>query len=388
MYSDVVASRPPSPVNNQMRAVPAPVDPSRGQAVEAGMDSNVVVAPLGNIIATPEVQRTEPQGEWTLVQKRRARSLESEGVRSRRGHISPVREPVAPAVAATINLAQNSLTREQAELIQARNARVFKQPAQRHPTESVGEGPSNPKGKGVDPQEWGAAGLTKVDLDIANQQAILDSLLQKKAEVAEAERRRNVSVVPSQPLPTPLIPITEERRASTRIPSVPAVAIPVTMRADAQINPHSYLGMTFDALRRGRSGPPGPPGPPSDNGSGGGSGGGRRGGQGPPYGGGPDPYQGGNGPPGGGPGGDPSPFPHFDPSPHSRSRSRDSRRHYHSNIKPFKPTPYSGEKDSRLFNRFARECHLYLRMGRVPFEDRIFTISRFLKDKAYDFYIQ
>lgn len=384
-YSDVVASRPPSPMAGP--ALPM-VDPrvsrgveinSRGYAVEPS-----VVTPAA--INVPEhPPRNIPSSDGlNNIPRRRARSLDSED--ARRVDFNPRNHVVAPEVAAAIQVAQNSLTAEQADLISNRNARVHIRSEVPRQPESVGEGPSNPKGKGVDPREWGAAGLNDADLDIDNQQAILNSIRQRKAEAEASTQRRHVDIPPAANLQAPIHTLPDSRYYA-RTSVTPAREIPVNMRADAQINPNSYLGATFDNLRRGRSDPPGPPGPPSSGGPGGGGNGPHRGPP-PPGGpgrGGPDPYR---GPPSsGGPGGNgPDPGPPSYDRPRSRSRGDDWTRH--SNIKPFKPTPYNGEKDSRVFDRFARECASYLRMGRVPFEDRIFTISRFLKDKAYDYYVQ
>ena len=57
-------------------------------------------------------------------------------------------------------------------------------------------------------------------------------------------------------------------------------------------------------------------------------------------------------------------------------------------IKPIPPKEYDGSADARSYHRFVRESEAYLRDGKVRGRRRIFLLSYYLADKAYDFYTQ
>ena len=57
-------------------------------------------------------------------------------------------------------------------------------------------------------------------------------------------------------------------------------------------------------------------------------------------------------------------------------------------IKPIAPIKYNGSADARSYHRFVRESEAYLRDGKVKGQRRIFLLSHYLTDKAYDFYTQ
>ena len=57
-------------------------------------------------------------------------------------------------------------------------------------------------------------------------------------------------------------------------------------------------------------------------------------------------------------------------------------------IKPIPPKEYDGSGDARSYRQFVRESEAYLRDGKVRGRRRIFLLSYYLADKAYDFYTQ
>ncbi|KAG1792611.1 uncharacterized protein HD556DRAFT_1239104, partial [Suillus plorans] len=69
----------------------------------------------------------------------------------------------------------------------------------------------------------------------------------------------------------------------------------------------------------------------------------------------------------------------------SHKRKRSSRK---STLKPIPPTEYDGVEDSRVFHRFITEGTAYLEDGNVSRKCRVFTLSRFLKGKAHEFYLR
>ncbi|THV05341.1 hypothetical protein K435DRAFT_575059, partial [Dendrothele bispora CBS 962.96] len=56
-------------------------------------------------------------------------------------------------------------------------------------------------------------------------------------------------------------------------------------------------------------------------------------------------------------------------------------------LKPVPPTEYDGTLDARVLHRFCQECCDYLDAGKVKPHRQVFTISRFLKGTAWEFYL-
>ncbi|THU82458.1 hypothetical protein K435DRAFT_608516, partial [Dendrothele bispora CBS 962.96] len=56
-------------------------------------------------------------------------------------------------------------------------------------------------------------------------------------------------------------------------------------------------------------------------------------------------------------------------------------------LKPVPPTEYDGTPDARVLHRFCQECRDYLEAGKVKPHRQVFTISRFLKGTAWEFYL-
>ena len=73
-----------------------------------------------------------------------------------------------------VDLAAEKLTKEQQQKFQKRQVNVH--PRCDSPTSSWGEGPSRPKGKTIDPQEWGNVNFSQESLNVDAQAAAWDSL--------------------------------------------------------------------------------------------------------------------------------------------------------------------------------------------------------------------
>ena len=155
LYSDVVASRPPSPRRDgeTERAVARGVEDAR-------LDSDVPVyntIPNINDSSEEEVPRERDDDDlpWTTVirKHRRARSLGSldePRVHSRLDG-SAIRRLTAEQTR-VVNAAEDNMTVQQKEALKRRQEKVN---SPQSPEPSNGEGPSRDKGKGIDPREWG-----------------------------------------------------------------------------------------------------------------------------------------------------------------------------------------------------------------------------------------
>ncbi|PPR04665.1 hypothetical protein CVT26_015016 [Gymnopilus dilepis] len=136
---------------------------------------------------------------------------------------------------------------------------VINAPDRRESTEDRQEGPSEPKGKTVDPRNWGAAGLSESELDVEAQATALASIQRKEPEPA---RQRSLDHAPG----------ASQRSASQSVPNVAELdgqvqklkkrSLPDASKPSAQINPRSYLGVALakaaklDKGHRRRRGPP------------------------------------------------------------------------------------------------------------------------------------
>ena len=70
-------------------------------------------------------------------------------------------------------------------------------------------------------------------------------------------------------------------------------------------------------------------------------------------------------------------------------RSRTSHKKEKSTLKPIPPKVYDGSADAQAYHWFIQESEAYLRDGWVRGTQwRVFTLSRFLENKSYNFYTQ
>ena len=223
---------------------------------------------------------------------------------------------------------------------------------------SKGEGTSRPKGK--DPREWGNLNISQEELNIEAQAAALKSLAREHKDKKKRDKK-----------------CTNARRAGHGVHCSPSLRLPAESRPVAQIPQDSYLGMTLRNVGRDNARKP-----PSYDGDGS--------------------------------------YPSSESSSissdfsgtswdnealltscdrrrrdnchgHNRQRrkpSTGSSQHSSLRIKPIAPKEYDGKADARTYHRFVRESEAYLRDGRVRGRRRIFLLSYYLTDKAYDFYTQ
>jgi len=247
-------------------------------------------------------------------------------------------------VSKVVRAAEESMTPVERETIARRNKKVTMRPER---SESRGEGPSEPKGKSIDPREWGNAGLSDEDLNLDTQRAALESYSKSK----KVNRHKSKSGRHSK-----------QRKVK-----------PAEMRPEAQIDPKSYLGVTLKKIGKGTSRKRRDPSLSSSDST--------------------------------------SKSSSLSESSSSESESSESdsdsdksepklRRRKDKHRKPkakrsrvkgsklLKPKSYNGEPDSRIFNRFVRESQAYLKAYGVPRKEQAFTLSYFLEGKAYNFYVQ
>ncbi|RDB15757.1 hypothetical protein Hypma_003696 [Hypsizygus marmoreus] len=269
--------------------------------------------------------------------------------------------------------AENSLTPEQRE--QIRNRFVHIQPRETT-TESREEGPTEPKGKGPDPGNWGAAGLedpAETNVDVQREHLEYYNSDKPKAGRSKKKRTSHKRAQPEEERSTPMSDLMAQRLDS--LAKGRDIARKMNGRAARslldpvnQIASKSYLGHALRNTARGfddeSDSPDGSssdssstPSWPSDTTEYGGSNSdstssesGRR------------------------------------PSHRRRSKRHSSHRKQKTLIKPVPPKEYDGSADSRLYHRFVTEGTAYVKDGKVKSNRQVFILSYYLKGKAYDFY--
>jgi hypothetical protein len=389
LYSEVAASRSPSPPRG-IFTVPAAVPvvrPVRGP----GDGRPISVVPVNTIdrsilpvnvteVAGPFTSSDEdapPQdpedSTWTTVRRRRARSLGAlERVRKdmlarRTGTIIGGR--LTGDQVQTVETAVNNLTGSQKKTIQRRQKQV--NTYRGSSVSSREEGPSRPKGKGFDPRNWGNINVSQESLDLEAQAAAFKSF--DKGNLNRTRERE-----PDKRTEKPRRAEHRERLSHSR-------RLPAESRPVAQIAQDSYIGRALrdverssSAIRRKNRRGEGASPPSSD----------------PEPSGGDEPRQGPS---------DSEGERSFSEDESRRRRTnqhgRNKRRRRHSSssqssssykpvIKPIAPKAYDGSADARSYHRFVRESEAYLKDGKVKGRRRIFLLSYYLTDKAYDFYTQ
>jgi hypothetical protein len=190
----------------------------------------------------------EPGDEWKKILRRRAFSPRKDAVHGSDRHDNPAFE-----------LATRNLSKENRERISGQKERTnrYEHLENESPDEdsdyfdaknSAGEGPSNPKGKGADPRNWGGIDLNKDELDVAKQKAAFDSyhVRRKKHTKNTSKKSRGVDKV-RYVTPTTDISrseIVEKTRKDYRAKKHAAGVRPVM-----QIPEDSYLGAAFKQVK-------------------------------------------------------------------------------------------------------------------------------------------
>ena len=190
LYSDVVASRPPSPAKDtsSVTATPAVTGPetadvsSRLQADEKYVSNIRTTKNNVRYTSSEENLNDLPQyqedGQWTTVERRRAHSP---GYRKK--------DPENPSKTAlsggltqgqtqTVDYAIGQLTHAERQAI-ARRQKKMTTHRETSPS-SRGEGNSKAKGKTIDPREWGGVNISHESLDLEAQAAALKSFAYQK----------------------------------------------------------------------------------------------------------------------------------------------------------------------------------------------------------------
>ena len=357
LYSDVVASRPPSPrKETEASVVPNTTRPP----VRDGANVEVNIAPEINVGTSSEEDEPpivkEKFFEWTTVKRRRARSLDSlnENRSLGREGMTSSRE-LTEEQSQVVKAATTNMTTPQREIV---SRRLKKVPVRKgSPTPSREEGTSRKKGKGIDPREWGNVNISRESLDVEAQALAFESINQQRKADKEKDKHAPSKI----------------GRREGRSNPLPAESRPV-----AQIAQDSYLGTALHNVERSCS---------QSN---------RRGGGQPSS-------------------SEPTSSDDDDDSMSSsdsqktdysperlRRRRRDNRHGRHKSkrrrshsrsksktlIKPIAPKEYDGQADARAYHRFVRESDAYLRDGKVKGRRRVFLLSYYLTGKAYDFYTQ
>ncbi|KAJ3514734.1 hypothetical protein NLJ89_g2201 [Agrocybe chaxingu] len=404
LYSDVAASRPPSPIAlaSEETALPqahqAPQGVGAGDQVEFDNKQHTTHTSSDDSSNSEEPHEVDNDNEhrpWTKVlstRELRARKKsalkhdkkhDKEAKRaSKKPYEHMVRDPM-------VEKATEGLTADQRERIARRFEKVETQKSGRNPslTSSRGEGPSREKGKGVDPREWGNAGLNQQERDPAVQQAIWESI-----------PRRTVSMEPPvASLKEPASAKAKSKAKKVKANSRAKSQLPDEVRPVSQIPARSYLGVALGRI--GKSATPrrsgGDSSPPSSSSSSSTD------------------------------SDSESSSSNLDSESESSSSSSESssssgrstlrsrrnknskwsRRHSRGNKrshrsrsrtihkakssnKVFKPKEYDGSPDARAYVCFVREGEAYVKDGKIRKKRRAFALSYFMSGPAYEFYIQ
>ena len=376
LYSDVVASRTPSPrvgAEAQLLAIsPEDIDNERvpGQLTDRDLahisteqNNNSTENPTSSEITN--LPKDLEDGQWTTVRRRRARSLNSleRGPQVNRdigrGNQTFTKEQVQ-----VVQAAANELTNAQRQKYQRRHKIVARRS---NSSSSRGEGPSEPKGKGIDPREWGNVEMSSDKIEVEAQKAAFNSLSKKKRKSTHEREKRSSR-------PKTYRPTAEHMNRVIR----PAESHPV-----AQIAKDSYLGAALRNVeshkkrKRHRLSSPQSSDPDATSSDSETS----------PSGSSPDSNSWSSS--------QSEDAQHYRrrgnkhgrnrPRRHVSSRSSNSSR---SNIKPIPPLEYDGKADAHAYHRFVRESEAYLRDGRVRGRRKVFLLSYYLTGRAYDFYTQ
>ncbi|PPR02253.1 hypothetical protein CVT26_011721 [Gymnopilus dilepis] len=390
LYSDVTASRPPSPSQMQGAAT--------YDRLATGIVRSVKDLPPhanSNKIRTNDSDPSDgsdvEDGPWTTVcrgHKHRARrSSEEKELAKLASTLFGKQGVLTKEQAAIVKKAVNSLTKEEREIISCRNEKISTLPSRWDSSASRGEGPSKPKGNIVDPRDWGSIELNSAEADIELQAAALKSFRDQKVdriETSAKDRAKNISAPQVEPTnrQSRKIESPDSKSKSNR------ASLLRTVRPSAQINSKSSIGIALreaskvskpkhKSLRKpvietsssesltSASDSSSPSSEDSSSDSSFSS-------------------------PSSTSSSSSSPSSHTHSSKHSKrtKKSNKSRKDKtSSSYKPaFKPVIYSGQPNLSDYHRFVREASTYIDMAKISKKYQIVTISHFLKDKAYDFY--
>ena len=238
LYSDVVASRPPSP-RREKDTESVEARDVEDERLEGDVPvANITVPNVNdNNSSYEEVphELNENDSPWTTVihRHRRVRSLSSLNVpRTNNREAGNIQGELTAEQARVVYAATNNMTIQQKETLKRRHDKVN---SPQSPTHSNGEGPSRNKGKGIDPREWGNVNISQESLDVEAQVAALESFNKQPHETARRKHGKK----------------SRRERKTAKSKSAHIVQVHAASRPVNQISKESYLGA---ALRNtGRS---------------------------------------------------------------------------------------------------------------------------------------
>jgi hypothetical protein len=189
LYSDVAASRPPSPSKDMGN--PSVATGNAGQtalgvtSISDAVSSKKYMFPTHDYahreVSEDVSEEPESGSPWHTVGRRRARSLDSTELAPKktgqRAQDPKEKIPVPPTQ-------QNVEAPTMTETIPPETSHARREKE----SESRGEESSKPKGKGRDPREWGNVNLTAQEMDADLQQAAYESY--KRQHQYEKERKK------------------------------------------------------------------------------------------------------------------------------------------------------------------------------------------------------
>ena len=159
LYSDAVASRPPS---SREENYLSPIE-----ARDSRADEDIRPITDANEDTSEESEDSDPR--WTTVRRRRAHSLDSTKKNLRNKELIYLSKTLSAEQEEVVKAAVNLLTDEQKEQVVRRQDKiVLSKETDNEP------GASRSKGKTVDPREWGNVGIDHRELDPELQAAILE----------------------------------------------------------------------------------------------------------------------------------------------------------------------------------------------------------------------
>ena len=368
-YSDVAASRPPSPTMRtftQRTVDEIPMPPGRNpgldrRAGEINGERTSTAAPVP--AESPIVDTSEDEYPWTTVMRRRTQS--SRIVNKKLNNSIDSTRKLTVEVQSAVQQAEQALTVAKKEQIMRRHQKVRNPHYKR--SESRGEGASNLKGKHINPREWGNVRLSNSEADVYAQQAALESYrlaATKKSKENHREASRSHG--------------NSKSHGKHRKNDLPAESRPIV-----QVPARSYIGVALKNIGR-RSRTRDLPDDDSSESSSSSSESSES--------------------------SDSSSDSESDSSrdvssvrSHRHASTRRPRSHGHSSkkkkynrkksrrsghTKAIKPNEYDGAADPRAYHRFIKESSAYLEDSGISRKRQCFALSYFLTDKAYDFYQQ
>jgi hypothetical protein len=189
-YSDVAASRPPSPTMRKEDEISIPPGRNPGldrKAGEVDGERASTAAPVPAENPVVDTSESDNDGPWTTVERKRTRRS-----KVNKNFINPVDNArnLTAEVQSAVQQAEQTLTHAQKERIMRRHENVRNSHHER--SESRGEGTSNPKGKQIDPREWGNVNLSDSEADVNAQHAALESYKVAAAENPKKPAKRLV----------------------------------------------------------------------------------------------------------------------------------------------------------------------------------------------------